>query len=181
MHDIVLPTAMQEPAMRLTQELLPRPHVAGCTGLFPPSTLMRQTAAALGHMHCAGMLCRAPVQLQGLTRCQAPISVMVRHSEQRSEQILDHSQLHLVAGCCEQELGSLLRLIAGRRSWGHRQPLWAGQCTRTLAHHTATTMLGTTQVRAKSDRCIPCASCCMHAPCPVVTQLKLQHCAVGAV
>ena len=93
------------------------------------------------------MLCRAPVQLQGLTRCQAPISVTVRPSEQRSEHILDHSQLHLVAGCCERELGSLLRLIAGRHSWGHRHTQWAGQCTRTLAHHTASTMLGTVQVR----------------------------------
>ena len=93
----------------------------------------RYIGAALGHWQSAGMLCRAPVQLQGLTRCQAPISVTVRHSEQRSEQILDHSQLHLVAACCERELGSLLRLIAGRRSWGHQQSQWAGKCTATSA------------------------------------------------
>ena len=127
-HDVALPTAEQEPATHLTQASaakasLHKLHWTDCP----------QYIGAVHHWQRAGMLCRAPVQLQGLTRCQAPISVTVRHSEQRSEQILDHSQLHLVAGCCERELGSLLRLIAGRRSWGHQQPQWAGQCTAASA------------------------------------------------
>ena len=132
--DVALPTAMQEPAMHLTQE-----SAANASHRKLHWTVCPQyVGAALHHWQSAGMLCRAPVQLQGLTRCQAPISVTVRHSEQRSEQILDHSQLHLVAGCCERELNILLRLIAGRRSWGHRQPQWAGLCTAANAPRLST-------------------------------------------